>query len=378
MTIRPASSIDRSFVDVRSLVFWVMVGLTGYGLIHIAPLLSNSLTQYPAAGLVSAVLWSAYGLVLMLLLYRLELFERRSPLTMVGAFVWGAVVVSGIGTIAGPAVNELILKIGVPDGWAAAISAGVTEEPLKMLGVVALALIPRARVNSPIDGLYFGLIVGLGFEVTESYLYTVTGSIQEGGTFMVILLTFVLRGIIGGLWNHPTFTAITGSGVGYFFGAAASLLRRTLVMVGSLLAAIALHAFFDSPVLEGNPLVSTVVKGLPTLILFIVVFRIAQAKERRRFARIGETQVPRDLITEDELTVLASRKARRRARREERHLSGFAGAHAMKRLQRTQTELVDAMADDGPDADRTSELAADVREAQRVLLETRQPVAVPA
>lgn len=367
-----ARGLPRSFVDPRSLVFWSMVGLALYGLVHTLPVLTGGLQLYPAASLLSAILWSLYVVVLMAILYRLELFERRSPLTMSGAFLWGALVVAGISVTASGAVNELLAGV-LPDldeGWVSALAAALVEEPLKMLGVVALAFIPGARITSAIDGLFFGLIVGLGFEFTESLLYTVQGASSEGGSFTMVVLTFVLRGIIGGLWNHPTFTAISGAGVGYFFGSAASRGKRWAMLLGSLLAAMALHAFFDSPVLEGRgPLVATVVKGIPVLVLFIVVYRIAQGRERRRFAATATEQVPDDLIDPDELTTLSTRRGRRQARKDVSKTSGAAAGHALKRLQRRQVDLIAAVTEDGLDADRTKELAEEVRQARDVLAE---------
>lgn len=372
MTTRQRA-LSRTFIDPRSLVFWVGAGLVAYGLMHLLPQLARTLS-YPAAAVVSALLWTVYGLVFALVLYRFELFERRSPVTMFGAFIWGAVVVSGIAVVAAPSAHELVDKL-LPESmvgeWTAAFAAPLVEEPLKMLGVVALAFIPGARINSAVDGLFFGLMVGLGFEVAESYLYTISGATAEGGSFSMVVLTFVLRGIVGGLWNHPTFTAITGAGVGYFFGSAASLAKRTTALVGSLVVAMVLHGFFDSPLLENdNPFITSVLKGLPAIILLVILYRLAQGRERDRFSTTTELSVPDELIAPDELDVLKSRRGRRHARHKTRKEHGWAASHALKRLQRTQTELVTSIQDEGVDAARSQELATEVRLARDDLAQT--------
>ncbi len=169
MTSR-ATTLTRNFIDSRSLVFWAFVGLAVNGAIHIFPLTFGGVTIYPGPGLLALIVWSLYGILFAVILYKLELFERRSPITIIGAFVWGAVVV-------------------------------------------------------------------------HSMLF--------------------LRQIRGGLWNHPTYTAITGAGVGYFFGSNSSLARRTFALIGSLVAAMVLHGFFDSPLLESDAIVASIVKGLP-------------------------------------------------------------------------------------------------------------------
>lgn len=363
-TDRPA--LGRTFVDSRSLVFWVVVGLVLYGFVHLS-LVADVVRQYPSISMVAGLIWLLYGLVFAFILYRLELFERRSPVTMTGALVWGAVAASGIAIVASPATNELIAKL-MPESmanWASAISAGVVEEPLKMLGVVALAFIPGARINSAVDGLYYGLLVGLGFEVTESFLYGVQSASAEGGALGIVLLSFLLRGVIGGLWNHPAFTAITGAGVGYFFGSNDSLAKRATALVASLVGAIALHTFFDSPVLdEANPLVSTVVKGLPILVVLILVYRHAQKSERSLYASVGESDISSDLITGAELNSLVTRSGRRKARHAVRREAGFAAGHAARRLQRRQSDLISATIEDGANSARALEAAEDVRQAK--------------
>lgn len=361
----------KSFVDTRSLVFWVGLALSVYAVLTLIPLLTSSLAQSPAAGMLSAVIWGLYGLALAFVLYRLELFERRSPMTILGAFLWGGVIVAGIGVVAAPAMHDLMDSLLGTENqeWVSAISAGLAEEPLKMLGVIALAFIPGARINSALDGLFYGLIIGLGFEVTESFLYSVQGAAKEGGSLNIVVMTFLLRGVIGGLWSHPTFTGITGAGVGYFFEGRASAVKRWTAMLGALILAIALHAFFDSPILEGDVLSATILKGLPALVLFLFLFRFTRRRERRIFSLAGEQSVSPELISSSELDKLLTKKGRRQARRQLRKLHGFAASHALKRLQRSQTGLLAAVVNDGPESDRAADAEDDVREARTVLAE---------
>lgn len=344
-------------LDRRSLVTWVGAGLAVWGVITLAPLVGASIAAQPTASLVALVLWGLYGVALGFLLYRLELFRRRPIPAVLGALVWGGVVVAGIGVSASPAGVEVVaalLPAGAAD-WASAISAGVVEESLKTLGIVALALLPGARLRTAADGIFYGLMVGLGFMITESFLFTS----QAGADGMsAVVLTFVLRGIIGGLWNHPTYSAIAGWGVGTV---AAAKGRRVLVGVGALLLAMALHVFFDSPIFDDNPLTATLIKGVPTLVILLVLLRSARNKERASFEAVAEASVPEDLITPDELPTLETFKARRRAQKAARKAHGRPYAHHLKRLQRAQVALVTTTADHGPDHPWTLEAADEVR-----------------
>ena len=189
----------RGFIDFSAPAFWVYVALAVYGAARFAPLVLSRVADYPLAGLIAALVWLSYAAVLGWILYRIELFRRRSRVTIAGAFVWGALVVSGIGVTASPAMAELLTGwFGEGNSaWASALAAAVVEEPLKVLGVFVLALIPGSRINSALDGLFYGLFAGLGFEVAESFLYTMNGvSARDGAivaVFAMLLLNFAVK-----------------------------------------------------------------------------------------------------------------------------------------------------------------------------------------
>jgi RsiW-degrading membrane proteinase PrsW (M82 family) len=336
-------ALRRSFVDTTSFVFFVFLGLAAYGLFQILPILFERMAAHPGPGLVAAFVWALYGAILLVILYRLELFERRSPVTIAGAFVWGAVVVTGIGTVASPAMAGIVSSWLRPENaeWVPAIAAPLVEEPLKLLGVMALAMIPGARINSALDGLFLGMIVGLGFEVVESYLYTVDAVAAQGGGYAAVFSMLLLRGVVSGLWTHPTFTGISGAGVGYYVGSPKSKLRRFLVASGCLLLAMTLHGLFNSPLLAGNPVTGAIVKGLPTLVVLLVILRMARNDERSRFDHAAVVGIDRALLGDGERQTLLHRSTRRRAVKEMRAASGDAAALALSELHEAQVDMVE-------------------------------------
>lgn len=349
-----------TFLDPRSWVFWVGTALTLFGLVRWAPFVTRALREHPDTAVLAAILWLLYGLVFIVILYRLEMFERRSPVTVLGALLWGALAAPGLGAIAAPAMHDVVASVlGADNPWVSSFAAPLVEEPLKLLGVLALALIPGARVRSAADGLFYGAVVGLGFQVSESFLYTATFSAD--GTTDTVWAMFTLRGVIGGLWSHATFTAIAGAGLGYFFNAGTSSLQRVGALLGGLGLAMVLHGFFDTPLLSGTAVLSSIVKGIPVLALFLVVLRWAHLRERRTFAGLAAHVVPDDLVSPGDFTTLATRRARRRARHWASKRGGHATARALKRLQGAQLSLLTAAHEDGWGSPRTVEYSRDVR-----------------
>ncbi|WP_430868171.1 PrsW family intramembrane metalloprotease [Demequina aurantiaca] len=358
------------------MVFWVFVLLSGYGLIQIQPLLMRGLQTYPAAGMLAAILWALYVLTFAVLVYRLELFERRSAVTVVGALVWGAVVCAGIGVVAAPAMHGIVASwLGEGSAWITAVSAPLIEEPIKLLGVVALALIPGARVRSAADGLFYGAIIGLGFMVVENYLYTMQAATASDGNFDTVFQLVILRGIVTGLWSHATLTAIAGAGVGYFFNSTKSRGIRWGVMLGGLGVAMLLHAFFDSPLLDTNVYAATIVKGIPVFILLLLVLRIVHTREREILAHIARETVPDHLVSPLDFALLSNRSVRRNVRTSARKSLGLAGAYSMRQLQQAQLALLSAAHEDGMDSDRADDATALVLASQAALAQLRADAA---
>lgn len=361
-----------SFVDTHSLVFWVFMFLAFYGLIQVTPLLLRGVQAFPAAGMLAAILWGLYALAFAVVVYRLELFERRSPVTIFGALMWGALVCAGICVVAAPAMHGIVASwLGEDSPWIAAVSAPLIEEPLKMLGVVALALIPGARVRSASDGLFYGAIIGLGFMVVESYLYTMQSAISSGGNFDTVFQLVILRGVVSGLWSHATLTAIAGAGVGYFFNSTRSAATRWVVMLGALGVAMALHAFFDSPLLDTNVYAATIVKGIPVFVMLLVVLRIVHTRERSILAHVARDSVPDHLVSPVDFALLANRTIRRHVRVSARKSLGLPGALAMRQLQQSQLALLSAAHEDGMDSERADDATDHVLAAQAALAQLR-------
>ena len=362
-------AVRRSFVDTSSFVFLVFLVLVGYGLFQILPIVMERMAAHPGPGLFAALVWALYGGILLVILYRMELFERRSTVTIAGAFVWGAVVVTGIGAKASPAMAGIVSSWLGPDQaeWVPALAAPLVEEPLKLLGVLALSMIPGARINSALDGLFFGMIVGLGFEVVESYLYTVDAVAAQGGGYAAVFSMLLLRGVISGLWTHPTFTGISGAGVGYYSGSAKPKPQRLLVAFGCLMLAMFLHGLFNSPLLAGNPVVGAIAKGLPTLAVLLVILRMARNDERSRFEHAAVVGIDRTLLDETERQTLLRRSTRRRAVEEMKTSSGDAAALALSALQEAQIEMVEEAIYEGVGSAEFQSAANRVRTAKASL-----------
>ena len=84
-----------------------------------------------------------------------------------------------------------------------------------MLGVVVLVLIARDQFDTPLDGMVYGALVGLGFQVVENFIYCMNAIELAGGVREVVpvLGVFLVRSLVG-LWSHAAYRRSPGTASG--------------------------------------------------------------------------------------------------------------------------------------------------------------------
>ncbi|HEY7851279.1 MAG TPA: PrsW family glutamic-type intramembrane protease, partial [Ktedonobacterales bacterium] len=114
-----------------------------------------------------------------LLVGALDRYEREPLLTMLGAFLWGAVIAIPPTLYIEHALNGALIGALGAHGAAFALGqaamqagvAGVTEELAKGAGLVALLLVVRDEFDNVTDGVVYGALVGAGFAMVENIVY---------------------------------------------------------------------------------------------------------------------------------------------------------------------------------------------------------------
>ena len=151
------------------------------------------------------------------IIYAVDRYEKEPLWLLSAAFLWGAI----------PAVIAALifnLSFGVPfyllldpqsaDAAVASFVAPLVEETAKGLALLGILYLWRSHIDSILDGIIYGAMIGLGFAMIENIFYFVDAPADEFN-FLVVMRSYVF-----GL-NHSFFTAITGVGV------AISRLNRT-------------------------------------------------------------------------------------------------------------------------------------------------------
>ncbi len=358
--VQPTPIGTRALTSVRLPAFWLLLLLLGIGAYRVAALVGNAFTVYPNASIFAAVLFGLYAVPFVIVARSVDFLEREPPLLLAAALGWGGMVATSTALSGNTAVYDLLAKLVSPSfavSWGPAISAPAIEELLKTLGVVVIVLVARRQVNSVVDGAVYGAFVGLGFQVVEDFIYAVNAVAVagRGDALSPVLVTFFLRGFLGGLWSHTLFSALAGAGVAYFvIRRNRPLWRRFAVAFLCWLGAWTCHFIWDSPWLSDGfgfgglgVILAIFIKGAPALLMIVLLVRAASGSEADFYLAelVGDPMI----ATSKELHALRTGRRRIAARRYAYARCGRQGSNAVGLLQKAQAKLAVARSRGGRD-----------------------------
>jgi RsiW-degrading membrane proteinase PrsW (M82 family) len=320
-----------------------LLGLAACCLVAIVALAVVVAQRGPApalVGLLLALLPIPLLVALILYLDRLEPEPRALLAAIFGAGAGIAVITALLGRALHTAVittPELAphasITALVPAGQA--IGGAVVAETLNGLVLLALLASRRTEIDGVEDGVVYGSMVGLGFAlVANVYAYAVAWNDGAGA----IAEEFAGRGVFGPVFQ-ALFTSLIGLGVAYAAARPQAVGRGAAILAGWL-GAVALDALWNHSVGDrGIRLVVT----YAILIVALAVVVVAVIADRRRVVRLIVSFLPDfehpEVVTADDIRMLASLRLRRLGRHWARLQLGLDGSRAMTQYQLAATEL---------------------------------------
>lgn len=227
------------------------------------------------------------------------------------AVVWGLAAASGFAGLANHGLLVIWARsagIGFAADWSAALSAPLNEEALKLCGVVLIIVAAPLVIRGPIDGLAYGALVGLGFEVTENLVYGLSAIVQFGATNPpeAVYVSAVIRDLTGP-GSHWAISAVAGAGIGYLVARGR---RGAAPALGLVAAAMLMHLLFDVPAL--SPFAKVAVNFAAVTALYLALRQ--GYLDRARGVMAAWTAA--GAMTGAEAAILLRRRARRQALRQ--------------------------------------------------------------
>ena len=277
------------------------------------------------------------------LVLSLDCYEREPWRALAGAFGWGALVAALLSGIVN-GVNALL----VGDLLAALVGAPLVEETFKGVALLGMLLVFRREFDNVLDGLVYGALIGMGFEMTEDVLY-LGGAYLVGGV-AAFGEEWLLRPVLTGP-AHAMFTGATGAAVGWArsqhgrggWRYAVPVLGWTLAVlqhfVWNAAGGVLLAALGDGAPVVLRLGVQVAVLMAPAILTLYLISRLARGRERRIMREELADEVGRGVLRRAEYEVLWDDSLRRRAVAEAGRAGGAAGRAAQRRFFQAAAEL---------------------------------------
>ncbi len=242
------------------------------------------------------------ALLYALLIYAFDRYEKEPLWLLAATFIWGAIpaVITALifNALFGLPFYLVLGENGSSEAAVATFVAPLVEESAKGVALLLVLFFWRSQIDSLLDGIIYGSMIGIGFAMVENIFYFVT-VFDEGG-FEAWQSTFILRVIIFG-FNHALFTSMTGLGI-----AVVRIYRddplRFLAPVAGWSVAVVLHFIHNASASLGDTLGGLVC--LPMLgnawgggLITVAIMIWSLVQERRWLQTYLRDEVHNGLIT---------------------------------------------------------------------------------
>ncbi|HRQ89239.1 MAG TPA: PrsW family intramembrane metalloprotease [Bacteroidia bacterium] len=215
-----------------------------------------------------------------LLIWRLDRWEKEPLPLLFAAFLWGAVpsilfaLVAQV-VLGAPKPPEGMEASLMSELYDASFLAPLTEELVKGFGVLLIFLLFRREIDSVLDGLVYGSMVGFGFAAVENIAYFVG---QPDAASLLVL--FFMRAFLFGML-HALFTGLTGVGLalGKFSTSPPMKILWPLLGLGAAMGTHALHNYFAT--LGGHHLLYAILGVSCGVLWFAITMAICLYHENR-------------------------------------------------------------------------------------------------
>ncbi len=244
------------------------------------------------------------------IIYAADRYEKEPGWLLAALFFWGAVPSVLLAIV----LNELgrvpfYLAAGseAGDTLAAVLLAPPIEETVKALALLAVFRLHRHEIDSLLDGIIYGAMVGMGFALVENVIYFVR-AYGEGG-LAAWQNTIFFRAVLFGL-NHALFSSVTGLGLAAGRFAQRRALRYFFPLAGWSLAVL-LHAVHNLGATSSNLLCLLMpVSDWGGLWLLAVIVIWALWQEKQWIRRYLADEVERGTLSRWQYETASSGRAR--------------------------------------------------------------------
>ena len=237
---------------------------------------------------VSLVMAVAPMVAMLYFIWWLDRYDREPLRFVLAAFLWGGFGAIGLSIIASTFSISLFQEV-IYRAYDAGLDAGtvvvapVVEEFMK--GLIVFFLLRYRNFDNVTDGLVYGAASGLGFGMTENFLYFTQYAGYDPG-YEWLSLIFVRSMLTANM--HCAATATFGAGISKLkeYG-----VKAILYVLGAYMAAVLLHGTWNYLVASGsldNWGIAVLLLVAYVVIIFIIFVFSIRGERKQREAVLGE------------------------------------------------------------------------------------------
>ncbi|MFA3781976.1 PrsW family intramembrane metalloprotease [Melioribacteraceae bacterium 4301-Me] len=239
-------------------------------------------------------------LIYLIIIWKMDKYEREPLINVIVHFLWGAFGAIFFAVAGSSFFNFLFAtKNNTPPLIVqSVIFAPFTEEIAK--GSFLLKTVTDKKFDNLIDGLVYGGAIGLGFGMTENFIYY----LSYGTTFYAWLQLVIIRSGFSAVM-HCISTAALGA-----FLAIAKFSENSikfLLPIFGFLIAMVIHSIWNLSVSFVNTYIWGTIFIFLLIIFFISLFKFFIVKERKIILRELTEEANMNLIPFSHLSILSSK-----------------------------------------------------------------------
>ena len=240
------------------------------------------------------------------IIWRMDKYEREPLKAVLQHFVWGALGAIGFALAGDAFLSYQFEKVIVDPSTLSLVEtilvAPFVEEITK--GIFLVFTVASLKFDNLTDGLVYGGAIGLGFGMTENFLYF----LSYGTTFHTWVALVIIRSGFSAVM-HCIATATFGA----FLGTAKfspPVLKVSLPFVG-LITAMFIHFLWNFSVSFESTYTFGFIFLFGIVVAFILVFRSTLRKERKIIVEELQEEVENKFIPDSYISILSTQRRRR-------------------------------------------------------------------
>jgi len=224
----------------------------------------------------------------------MDKYEREPLLFVIVHFLWGAfgaVVLAILGNvfiIKSVSFFTCLILSSLPDKLISnLIAAPISEEISK--AVFLLFSINSKKFDNITDGIVYGGAIGLGFGMTENFIYFLTY-----GTTLDLLVALVILRSLSSAIMHCISTATFGAVLGFtkFF----TIIKKIIFIIMAIVISIFIHFIWNLSVSSSDTFLYAFIFMTFLIIFFMILFSYSLRKEK--------VLITNELMEESQLNII--------------------------------------------------------------------------